>query len=83
MNLESICHKKAIYAILGNNSNKKISLFENNYVDNLYNNLIKETAKAYKLISENKSLDDLNIVLDNKRELAKEFKSATNITWSL
>ena len=57
MNLESICHKKAIYSILGKNSNKKISLFENKYVDNLYNNLVKETAKAYKLISENKSSD--------------------------
>ena len=83
MKNQNFCHKTAIYYIFNNKENLEKKFFENSYIDNLYKNLVKETKKSYKLISLKKDMQEINESLDRKRELSKEFKSLTNITWIL
>ena len=83
MKKNNLCHKNAIYYILNNKSLYEETIFENEYINKLYKDLLGETKNSYKLISLNKSLDDINNSLDKKRKLCKEFKELTNITWML
>ena len=80
---QNMCHKNAVYYILNDKQDLKEKFFENNYIDSLYKNLIKETKRSYDLISSNQDIQKINESLDNKRKLSKEFKSLTDITWIL
>lgn len=80
---QNMCHKNAVYYILNDKKDFKEKFFENNYIDSLYKNLIKETKRSYDLISSNQDIQKINESLDNKRKLSKEFKSLTDITWIL
>ena len=83
MNNEYLCHKNAIYFILGKEEKYTSQLFENKYVNDLYNSLVKNSKKSYQSIDSKKTITEINHFLDKKRTLAKEFKKATNITWML
>ena len=62
---------------------QSIKLFENDFVNALYHDLVKETKISYNLINENKSIDSIANSLDRKRSLAKKFESFSNINWRL
>jgi hypothetical protein len=83
MSNKNFCHKNAVYFILGNKKRYHKNLFENSYINNIYNDLVLETKTAYDLIKKNNSISEINKSLDRKRLLTKKFKDLTSITWVL
>jgi len=83
MSKENLYHKNAIYFILNNENDYNSKIFENSYVNKVYNDLVLQTKNSYDLINLNESIDKINLSLDKKRTLAKEFKKLTNMPWVL
>lgn len=83
-NVDIKSHKLAAKFILNQIANvQNINLFENDFVNALYHDLLKETKKSYDLINRNASIDNIANSLDRKRLLSKKFESFTNISWRL
>lgn len=83
MKKTNLCHKNAIYYILNYKNVYKENIFENAYINKVYNDLVSETRNSYSLIKKSKCINLINESLDKKRNLSKEFKKLTNITWML
>lgn len=83
-NVDIKSHKLAAKFILNQIEDiQSIKLFENDFVNSLYYDLLKETKKSYNLIKQNSSIDNIANSLDKKRLLAKRFESFSNIKWKL
>lgn len=81
---ESYSHKVAAKYILSNSINEsQLSIFENDYVNNSYIDLLKVSKKLYNELNSNASLKNLSETLDKKRDLTKKFKFLTGIEWRL
>lgn len=78
---EKELHVVAAKYILGENITKKIT--GKSYVINSYIKLLESSKSLYEAIKEEKSIETISILLDEKRNCVKEFKELTGINWRL
>jgi len=80
---EIVYHSLAANYILNNMNEKDLCIFENEYVNKCFIDLLKESKSLYKKLEKKSSIQEITLSLDKKRDLTKQFKFLTGINWRL